>query len=70
MEIAVDTIDDWQIEQPDGSLLGGYTNQAMFKVYEREDGAHALRRLSPVMARFRDRSTRGAPLRRRHVAGA
>lgn len=54
MEIAVDTIDDWQVEQPDGSLLGGYTNQAMFKVYEREEG-HLHPAFHAQMARFRDR---------------
>lgn len=59
MDIAVDTIDDWQIEQPDGSLLGGYTNQALFKVYEREEG-HTHPAFVSQMARFRDRLD-GAP---------
>jgi uncharacterized protein YegJ (DUF2314 family) len=59
MEISAEALDDWQIELPDGSLLGGYTNQAMFKIYEREEG-----RLHPAfreqIARFRDRLD-GAP---------
>lgn len=54
MTITADSIDDWQIELRDGSLLGGFTNQAMFRVYEREEG-----QLHPAfreqIARFRDR---------------
>ncbi len=38
MTIKRDQINDWQLEFRDGTLRGGYTNRAMFKIYEREEG--------------------------------
>jgi len=38
-EVAVAEISDWQIEMRDGSLRGGFTNRAMFRIFEREEGA-------------------------------
>jgi uncharacterized protein YegJ (DUF2314 family) len=38
MTIDRDQINDWQVEFRDGTLRGGYTNRAMFKIYEREEG--------------------------------
>lgn len=57
LDIPTATIDDWQIELTDGSLLGGYTNQAKFKVYEREEG-HLHPAFREQVARFRDRLDR------------
>jgi uncharacterized protein YegJ (DUF2314 family) len=39
MTIERDQINDWQVEFPDGTLRGGYSNRAVFKIYEREEGA-------------------------------
>jgi len=39
MTIDRDQINDWQVEFRDGTLRGGYTNWAMFKIYEREEGS-------------------------------
>jgi uncharacterized protein YegJ (DUF2314 family) len=59
MMIPVKAIDDWQIELRDGSLLGGFTNQAILKIYERENGSlHPAHREQEQ--RFRDRLD-GAP---------
>lgn len=53
MTIARDAIDDWQVEFRDGTLRGGYTNRALFKIYEREIGPiHP--KLLPQFARFKD----------------
>jgi len=38
MQIISDDIVDWSIEMQDGSLLGGYSNRAIFKIFEREEG--------------------------------
>jgi uncharacterized protein YegJ (DUF2314 family) len=38
MTIKRDQINDWQVEFRDGTLRGGYTNVAMLKIYERENG--------------------------------
>lgn len=38
LTIPVADIDDWQIEMTDGAILGGYTNQALFRIFERERG--------------------------------
>ena len=54
MNISSSSIDDWQMELRDGSLLGGFTNQAMFRVYEREEG-HLHPAFKEQIARFRDR---------------
>jgi uncharacterized protein YegJ (DUF2314 family) len=36
--VPADKINDWQVEFSDGTLHGGYTNRALFTVYERERG--------------------------------
>ena len=38
MTVPRDSIADWQVEFPDGTLRGGYSNLALFKIYEREEG--------------------------------
>ena len=38
MTIPVADIDDWQIEFADGTLRGGFTIQAMFRIFERQEG--------------------------------
>jgi hypothetical protein len=48
-----DGIVDWQIEMPDGTLRGGYTNRVMFKIFEREQG-YMHPKLLPQLARFKD----------------
>lgn len=36
--ISTEDIIDWQVEFQDGTLRGGFTNLAMFKIFEREEG--------------------------------
>ena len=55
MTVSRDTIIDWQVEFPDGTLRGGYTNLALFKIYEREEGAMHPKFLDQV-ARFKSLS--------------
>jgi uncharacterized protein YegJ (DUF2314 family) len=38
MIIKLDNILDWQVEFEDGTLRGGFTARALFKIYEREEG--------------------------------
>jgi uncharacterized protein YegJ (DUF2314 family) len=38
MTVAVADILDWQIEASDGTLRGGYTNRALFRIFERTEG--------------------------------
>jgi uncharacterized protein YegJ (DUF2314 family) len=38
MPVPVSNIVDWQVEFTDGTLRGGYTNRALFKIFEREQG--------------------------------
>jgi uncharacterized protein YegJ (DUF2314 family) len=38
MTVPVADILDWQIEFPDGTLYGGYTNRALFTIFERTEG--------------------------------
>jgi len=44
---------DWQIEFRDGSLRGGFTNQALFKAFERENG-YLPPAMIPHLARFKE----------------
>ena len=53
MDVSRENIDDWQIELRDGSLRGGFTNQASFKVFEREQG-YMHPKFKVHLARFRD----------------
>ena len=54
MEIPADDIVDWQVMVPDGTLRGGFTQQATFRIVEREQGglpakfAKELDRYRPV----------------------
>jgi uncharacterized protein YegJ (DUF2314 family) len=53
IEVALADISDWQIEMRDGSLRGGFTNRAMFRIFEREEGApHPAAK--EQLARFKD----------------
>jgi uncharacterized protein YegJ (DUF2314 family) len=53
IDVALADISDWQIEMPDGSLRGGFTNRAMFRIFEREEGApHPAAK--EQLARFKD----------------
>jgi uncharacterized protein YegJ (DUF2314 family) len=53
LEVPASEISDWQIEMRDGSLRGGFTNQAMFRIFEREEGApHPAAK--DQLPRFRD----------------
>lgn len=38
MIVPREAIVDWQVEFPDGTLRGGYSNLALFKIFEREEG--------------------------------
>lgn len=38
MTVPIEDITDWQLEFHDGTLAGGYTNRAMFKIFERQQG--------------------------------
>jgi len=53
MEINVDDIVDWQIELRDGNLRGGFTNQALFKIFERQEG-YMHPKFKEHMSRFQD----------------
>jgi uncharacterized protein YegJ (DUF2314 family) len=53
MEIPVQTIVDWMIELPDGTLRGGFTNQALFKIFERQEGCMHPK-FESHMRRFQD----------------
>lgn len=53
MTVPVEALSDWQIEFRDGTLRGGFTNRAMFKIYEREQG-HPHPQMKEQLARFRD----------------
>lgn len=52
-EIPVADIDDWQIEMRDGTLRGGFTNQVLFRIFERENG-HMHPAFKEQFARFKD----------------
>jgi hypothetical protein len=52
MVIPVSDIVDWQIEFTDGSLRGGFTQQATFRILEREQGS-LPRQLVEQLARYR-----------------
>ena len=52
-EIPVDDIVDWQVEMPDGTIRGGFTNFALFKIFERQEG-YLHPKLRPQMQRFTD----------------
>lgn len=51
--VPVAEIIDWQIEFRDGTLRGGFTNQALFRVFERENG-YLPASIIPHISRFKD----------------
>ena len=51
--ISLADVVDWQVELTDGTLRGGFTNRALFKIYERQEG-HMHPKLLPQLQRFRD----------------
>jgi uncharacterized protein YegJ (DUF2314 family) len=52
LEIPVADIVDWQVMVADGTLRGGFTQQATFRIIEREDGA-LPRKLVEQLGRYR-----------------
>jgi uncharacterized protein YegJ (DUF2314 family) len=58
-QIPAERIIDWQIEMPDGTIRGGYTNRALFQIYKREAGAMHPKLLA-VYRRFQDADDAGA----------
>jgi uncharacterized protein YegJ (DUF2314 family) len=52
LTIPVADIVDWQVMFPDGSLRGGFTQQATFKIMERENGS-LPRKFVEQLARYR-----------------
>jgi hypothetical protein len=70
MTISVADVLDWQIESPDGTLRGGYTNRALFKIFERTEGymhpkflihSQRFRELDESVAPNASSSSRSAP---------
>lgn len=52
-QVSRDDIVDWQAEYQDGTIRGGYTNRALFTIFEREEG-YLHPKLRRQLARFRD----------------
>lgn len=52
MSIPVADIVDWQVMMADGSLRGGFTQQATFRIMERQDGT-LPRKFAEQLARYR-----------------
>lgn len=52
MSVPVDDIIDWQVMVADGSLRGGFTQQATFRIIERENGV-LPREYAEQLARYR-----------------
>ena len=50
--IALADVVDWQVEYQDGTTRGGYTNRALFTIYEREEG-QLHPNLRPLLAQYR-----------------
>ena len=53
LTIPVADIDDWQIEFRDGTLRGGFTNRAVFRITEREEG-YLHPKLREELQRYKD----------------
>jgi uncharacterized protein YegJ (DUF2314 family) len=51
--IPISDIVDWQLERQDGTLRGGFSNLALFKIYEREEG-RMHPKFAEQVARFKD----------------
>jgi uncharacterized protein YegJ (DUF2314 family) len=52
MSIPVTDIVDWQVMVPDGSLRGGFTQQATFRIIQRDEGTLS-RKFTEELARYR-----------------
>ena len=52
MTIAISDVVDWQVMFPDGTLRGGFTQQATFRIIERDRG-RLPRKLAEQLARYR-----------------
>ena len=52
MAVALSDVVDWQVMFPDGTLRGGFTQQATFRIIERDRGP-LPRRLAEQLARYR-----------------
>lgn len=52
-EVDIADIVDWQVEYRDGTLRGGYTNRALFTIFERQEG-YLPSKLKPQLARYRE----------------
>jgi len=52
-EVELSDVTDWQVEYRDGTIRGGYTNRALFTIFERQEG-YLHPKLRPQLARFRD----------------
>lgn len=53
MTVPLDDIVDWQVEYRDGTLRGGFTMQATYRIYEREMG-HMPSQFLEQLGRYRD----------------
>ncbi len=53
MTIERNQVVDWQVACPDATILGGYTNRAMFTILEREEG-YLHPKLRKQLSYFRD----------------
>jgi uncharacterized protein YegJ (DUF2314 family) len=53
MTVDISDIVDWSVEMRDGTLRGGFSNLALFKIYEREEG-RMHPRFIPHVERFKD----------------
>ncbi|MHC4333564.1 MAG: hypothetical protein ACYSUP_02745 [Planctomycetota bacterium] len=53
MTVDKSDIVDWSVEMRDGTLRGGFSDLALFKIYEREEG-RMHRRFVPHVERFND----------------
>lgn len=51
--ISRDDVVDWSVEFTDGSLRGGFTNRALFKIFERQEG-YMHPKFQQHMSRFKD----------------
>jgi len=60
-------IEDWQATREDGTILGGFTQRAMFVVARREWG-ELPRKLAEIEKLYRQARAAGSPFRRRGVS--
>lgn len=67
-QIALEDILDWQVEFPDGTLRGGFSNRAMMRIVEQREG-FLPRDLRRQLRRFRDFPD-GAPQSRYPILAA